>query len=139
MNGKTWLLSGAVFGLLAVALGAFGAHGLEKAVTTWGLTAGEQAHRLHNWEVGVRYQMYHALALAILGILATVRPATGLNVAGIAFVLGVLIFSGCLYGYVFTGWKWFGMIVPVGGVSMIVGWFALAVGLLREASPPPGS
>jgi uncharacterized membrane protein YgdD (TMEM256/DUF423 family) len=135
MNGKTWLISGAVFGLLAVAIGAFGAHGLEKAVAAWDLTAEQQTERLHNWEVGVRYQMYHALALVVLGTLSFVRPAIGTKTTGAAWILGILIFSGCLYLYVLTGWKQFGMIVPIGGVSLLVGWLALAVAVLRDSSP----
>jgi uncharacterized membrane protein YgdD (TMEM256/DUF423 family) len=137
MNGKTWLISGAVFGLLAVAIGAFGAHGLEKAVATWDLTADQQAQRLHNWEVGVRYQMYHALALVLLGTLSFGRPALGTKTAGAAWILGILIFSGCLYLYVLTGWKQFGMIVPIGGVSLLVGWLALAVAALRDLPESP--
>ena len=139
MNGKTWLISGAVFGLLAVAIGAFGAHGLEKAVANWDLTADQQAQRLHNWEVGVRYQMYHALALVLLGTLWFVRPAIATKTTGAAWILGILIFSGCLYLYVLTGWKQFGMIVPIGGVSLLVGWLALAVAALRDSPESPAS
>jgi len=133
------LICGAVFGLLAVAIGAFGAHGLEKAVAAWDLTAEQQAERLHNWEVGVRYQMYHALALVVLGTLSFARPAIGTKTTGAAWILGILIFSGCLYLYVLTGWKQFGMIVPIGGVSLLAGWWALAVAALRDSSPRPAS
>jgi uncharacterized membrane protein YgdD (TMEM256/DUF423 family) len=130
-SGRTWLFVGAVFGLAAVALGAFGAHGLEKAVADWGLSAEQQTQRLQTWEVGVRYQMYHALALLLVGTLASVRPTAGFQTAAIAWIVGVLIFSGCLYLYVLSGWKTFGMIVPIGGVSLIVGWAALAVASLK--------
>lgn len=133
------MICGAVFGLLAVAIGAFGAHGLEKAVAAWDLTAEQQAERLHNWEVGVRYQMYHALALVVLGTLSFARPAIGTKTTGAAWILGILIFSGCLYLYVLTGWKQFGMIVPIGGVSLLAGWWALAVAALRDSSPRPAS
>jgi uncharacterized membrane protein YgdD (TMEM256/DUF423 family) len=125
MNGRIWLLLGGTLGMLAVILGAFGAHGLEKAVTQWGLDVDEQASRLDNWEVAVRYQMYHALALLLVGILAANRPSRIWHAAGIAFLAGIFIFSGCLYLYVFSGWKIFGMIVPIGGVFLIVGWAAM--------------
>jgi uncharacterized membrane protein YgdD (TMEM256/DUF423 family) len=134
MPGNRWLLIAAVFGLLAVALGAFGAHGLEKAVRNWGLSEAEQAHRLHNWEVGVRYQMYHALALLAIGILAAQQPSAALRGAGIAFTLGILIFSGCLYAYVGSGFKWLGMIVPIGGVALLAGWLLLAVAAIQRPS-----
>jgi uncharacterized membrane protein YgdD (TMEM256/DUF423 family) len=133
MNAKVWLLAGIVFGMLAVVLGAFGAHGLQRAVTTWDLTPEEQLQRLHNWEVGVRYQMYHALALVALGLYATLRPAAGLNVAGAMFVAGVAVFSGFLYLYVFSGVRWFGMIVPIGGVALIVGWLLFGFAVWRGA------
>jgi uncharacterized membrane protein YgdD (TMEM256/DUF423 family) len=131
MSGRTWLIVGAIFGLSAVALGAFGAHGLEKAVADWGLNAEQQTQRLQNWEVGVRYQMYHALALLLVGTLASVRPSGGFKAAAIAWIVGVLIFSGCLYLYVLTGWKTFGMIVPISGVSLLIGWAALAAACMK--------
>jgi uncharacterized membrane protein YgdD (TMEM256/DUF423 family) len=127
MSAKTWLFTGAVLGLLAVALGAFGAHGLEKAVTNWGLTAEEQVQRLDNWEVAVRYQMYHALALVLIGTLSAARPRIAVNLAGGAWTFGILVFSGCLYLYVLTGWRPLGMIVPIGGVALLIGWLALAI------------
>lgn len=131
MSGRTWLIVGAMFGLSAVALGAFGAHGLEKAVADWGLSAEQQTQRLQNWEVGVRYQMYHALALLLVGTLALLRPMAGFKVAASAWICGVLIFSGCLYLYVLTGWKTLGLIVPIGGVSLLIGWTALAFASLK--------
>jgi uncharacterized membrane protein YgdD (TMEM256/DUF423 family) len=132
MSGRTWLIVGAILGLSAVALGAFGAHGLEKAVADWGLSAEQQTQRLQSWEVGVRYQMYHALALLLVGTLASVRPMGGFKAAAIAWIVGVLIFSGCLYLYVLTGWKTFGMIVPIGGVSLLIGWAALAAACMKN-------
>jgi uncharacterized membrane protein YgdD (TMEM256/DUF423 family) len=131
MSGRTWLIVGALLGLSAVALGAFGAHGLEKAVGDWGLSAEQQTQRLQNWEVGVRYQMYHALALLLLGTLASVRSLGGFKAAAIAWIIGVFIFSGCLYLYVLTGWKTFAMIVPVGGVSLLIGWAALTAAFMK--------
>ena len=125
------LLVAALLGALGVVLGAFGAHGLESAVKEWGLTANEQTRLLATWDVAVRYQMYHALALLGVGVLAIYRPTRSLAVAGVAFTLGTVIFSGCLYVLVLSGIKILGAVVPLGGLSMIVGWLALAVGVSR--------
>jgi uncharacterized membrane protein YgdD (TMEM256/DUF423 family) len=134
MAGRTWLLGGAILGMLAVVLGAFGAHGLETSITTWGLDPDEQTKRLHNWEVGVRYQMYHALALLVLGFMSALRPSRFWHIAGLLFVIGVLIFSGCLYLYVFSGLKWFGMVVPIGGVALIAGWAGMMIAIWQTAN-----
>ena len=77
------------------------------------------------WEVAVRYQMYHALALLVVGVWASFQPSRALVIAGLAFVLGVVIFSGCLYALVLTGVKVLGAIVPIGGLLLIIGWLAL--------------
>ncbi len=125
------LFVAALMGALGVVLGAFGAHGLESAVKDWGLDDAEQARRLATWDVAVRYQMYHALALLAVGVLAQHRPSKGLAVAGFAFTLGTLIFSGCLYVLVVSGIKVLGAVVPLGGVAMIIGWVVLAVSVWR--------
>lgn len=130
MKAKHILVLGTVFGLLGVILGAFGAHWLRSAVEQWGLDASEQQKRLENWEVGVRYQMYHAFALLVVGLLMLRRDTKSLKFAAAAFGLGIAIFSGCLYAYVFTGVKTFGMIVPLGGMSQIIGWLSLLVAVL---------
>lgn len=122
-----WPVVGAINGALAVTLGAFGAHGLETMVAE-GRFAAEM---LDTFEVAVRYQMYHALALVALGVLSH-RDNTAGKLAGCAFLAGILIFSGMLYAYVFTGIKVFAMIVPIGGLAFIVGWTALAVALWRD-------
>ena len=122
------LLIASVMGALGVVLGAFGAHGLESAVTEWGLSPDEQAHRLATWDVAVRYQLFHALALLAIGVLALHRPARSLAVAAVAWTLGTLVFSGCLYVLVLSGIKILGAVVPLGGLALIAGWVALAVG-----------
>jgi uncharacterized membrane protein YgdD (TMEM256/DUF423 family) len=131
MNAKACLIVGVSFGLLSVVLGAFGAHWLKSALPSWGLEPAEQLRRLENWEVAVRYQMYHALALIAVGLFALQYPTRSLQISGAAFTIGVLIFSGCLYGYVFTGMKTFGMIVPLGGLAQIAGWVALLISVCR--------
>lgn len=135
MPGRTWLVLGTLLGLGGVALGAFGAHGLAEAVKQWGLSEAAQQQRLHNWEVAVRYEMYHALALLVVGVLAGRQPSRWLAVAGSAFLAGVLVFSGCLYIYVCSGAKIWALIVPLGGVALLGGWLALLVAVLRSQQP----
>jgi len=113
---------GAVSGLLGVALGAFGAHGLKGRLTPEDLAI---------FETGVRYQMYHALALLLLaGFLA--RGGGGASpLAGWAFTVGIAVFSGSLYLMVLTGERWLGAVTPLGGLAFLVGWAALAWSFLR--------
>lgn len=127
MNARYILLAGSVLGGLGVALGAFGAHWLEGAVENWGLEPEEQVKRLATWEVAVRYQMYHALALLVIGILAVRANNRCLGWSAKLFIVGTTIFSGCLYALVFSGVKILGAIVPIGGTCLIVAWGLLAV------------
>lgn len=107
---------GSLFGLLGVALGAFGVHGLEGRVSPAELeTFGTAAH----------YQMLHALALLAVALLPPGRDGKGGGVAGWAFTLGIFLFSGSLYLMVFTGQRWLGAITPLGGVAFLAGWGAL--------------
>jgi uncharacterized membrane protein YgdD (TMEM256/DUF423 family) len=120
---KTFLLLASIFGALAVALGAFGAHALESRLS---------ADLLSTYEVGVRYHFYHALAL--LGVVAVISrwpEASAAVWAGWLFVIGILIFSGSLYILAFTGIRWLGAITPIGGVAFIAGWACLAWVALR--------
>jgi uncharacterized membrane protein YgdD (TMEM256/DUF423 family) len=114
-----WIRSGALLGGLAVAAGAFGAHDMKGNDSI-------SADQLAVFEVAVRYQMYHALALVALGLLTRSCACPGTIVAGWSFLLGTMVFSGMLYALVFTGHRWLGAIVPVGGVLLIVGWLSLA-------------
>lgn len=116
-------LLGAVFGLLGVALGAFGAHGL-KAVLDADMAA--------TFETGARYQMYHALALITAGWIGRTARNAWPTWAGWSFVAGILLFSGSLYVLALTGARWLGAITPLGGLAFIVGWGALAVGVWKE-------
>jgi uncharacterized membrane protein YgdD (TMEM256/DUF423 family) len=124
MTGKTSIVAGAVLGGLAVVLGAFGAHGLEDY-----LLEHEQAA---NYETAVRYQMYHALALVLVGILAERSRTTTLRLAGWCFVAGVVLFCGALYGIALLRISKLGMVAPVGGALLIAGWAALALSALRR-------
>ena len=120
---KTFLLLASIFGALAVALGAFGAHALENRLS---------ADLLSTYEVGVRYHFYHALAL--LGVVAVISRWPEANVAvwaGWLFAIGIVIFSGSLYILAFTGIRWLGAITPIGGAAFIAGWICLAWVALR--------
>jgi len=119
---------GAVLGALAVAIGAFGAHGLQGRVTP---------ELLAVFEVGVRYQMFHALALILLGLFAGREASSTLPVgvapAAVLFLFGVVVFSGSLYLLVLTGARWLGAVTPLGGVAFIVGWGMFARAALLRA------
>ena len=116
--------AGAISGCVAVAAGAFGAHALKGRLTP---------EALQTFEVGVRYQLVHALALVLVGLLATRAPTTALAVAGWGFLAGTVLFSGSLYGLSLTGIRAFGPITPIGGMAFLAGWAALAVAGLRNA------
>lgn len=124
-GSQTWVFIAALLGGLAVACGAFGAHGLKDRLAPADLA---------NWETAARYQMYHALALLAVGLLAARSPSRLLNLAGFSMTLGTLIFSGCLYALVLTGERRLGAVVPLGGILLIVGWVFLAIAAFRSAS-----
>lgn len=119
---KLWLLCGAVYGLLGVALGAFGAHALRTRLSPDLLAA---------WKTGVEYQFYHALALLLLGLLARQVETPLLTVAGAGFALGILLFSGSLYALALTGMRPLGAITPLGGLLFLVGWGGLIAAVWR--------
>ena len=114
---KISFLFAAATGALAVVLGAFGAH----------LLRGRIEERLfETFQTAVEYQMYHCLALMMVAILMRERGRSlALDIASYAFILGVLLFSGSLYGLVLTNMEWIGPVTPVGGLCFIVGWSAL--------------
>jgi uncharacterized membrane protein YgdD (TMEM256/DUF423 family) len=117
MMVRGWLIIGALNGFLAVAAGAFAAHGLKKRLSE---------DLLHTFEIGVRYQMYHALALLAVAWVASRHPSAAANAAGWAYLIGIVIFSGTLYALALTGQRWLGAITPFGGVALLVGWLCLA-------------
>jgi uncharacterized membrane protein YgdD (TMEM256/DUF423 family) len=135
MNATVWLRIGAIWGFLAVAMGAFGAHGLQDRFRSLGEQPdGLSVDRLQAvFQTAAQYHMYCALALLAVGLLAaTGRTGTSLQLAGWLFLIGSLVFSGSLYLLSVTGLKWLGAITPIGGVAMLAGWLALAaaVGLV---------
>lgn len=122
---KLFLTAGALWGGLAVALGAFGAHALKASLVAAG--------RFDTFETAARYQMYHALALLAVGLLLRqgLDAARTLTWAGWGFLLGSLIFSGSLYLLCFTGVRWWGAVAPIGGTLMLLGWVTLLVAVAR--------
>jgi uncharacterized membrane protein YgdD (TMEM256/DUF423 family) len=144
MTGMTWLRLGAILGGLAVGSGAFGAHALASFLERSGDLSvpprgnPRDAKTLATFETGARYQMYHALALVAVGLLAGRGATSGaLAVAGWSFFLGIVLFSGSLYALALTGIKWLGAITPFGGVLFLVGWAALAVHRAAPAKTGP--
>lgn len=115
-------LFGIGFAFLAVALGAFGAHALQARLTTADLAI---------FETAVRYQMYHALALLFVSGAVARWPGGGIAVVGWFFVAGILIFSGSLYALVFSGVRSWGMVTPIGGLALLLGWATIFWRILR--------
>lgn len=115
---------GALLGCLGVAAGAFGAHALKDQLAP---------ERLVQYELAVRYQLYHAFALLAAAYAAQRWPASTAGLAGWFFTAGVLIFCGTVYALAFGSPRWFGAITPLGGLSLIVGWALLAYAALRGA------
>lgn len=117
---KYLIISGALMGFLSVAAGAFGAHALKHRLTPESLAI---------FEVAARYQMYHALALVLCSCLIPSLPGFFLPIAGLLFFFGTILFSGSLYILAITGIRWLGMITPIGGIILLVGWLFLMLGV----------
>ena len=115
---KSILTIAALSGLLAVVLGAFGAHALKKMISP---------EMLEVYKTGVQYQFYHTFALLAVGILMHFNTSKALQWSGYLFVLGILLFSGSLYVMTITGIKALGIITPFGGTVWIAAWFLLMV------------
>ena len=118
-----WFATGAIAAAIGVTLGAFGAHALKPRVAE---------DLLSIFEIGVRYHMYHALALLAVAWAAGRWPGNWVNASGWLFVIGILIFSGSLYLMALSGARWLGAITPIGGLCFILGWIALAMAALRS-------
>lgn len=124
---RLFVTIGALSAGLGVAAGAFGAHALRARV---------EPRLLEVFETGARYQMYHALALIAVGLVATRWQGSLMSASGWLFVAGTLLFSGSLYAMTFTGIRALGAITPLGGVCFIAGWVCLAVTAMRAAPTP---
>ena len=122
MTARLCIAIASILGGLSVAGGAFGAHALKQQLT-------EKA--LDTFELGTRYQMYHSLVLLLVGLLWLQLPNNGwLGYASWSFIIGILIFSGSLYGLSLSGIKILGAITPFGGLALIIGWGLLATAAL---------
>ena len=125
---KGFLAVGALLGGVAVALGAFGAHGLKRIVPP---------ETVSTFQTGVQYQMYHGLALIAVAIIFEKFPNRLLNWSGLAFCIGILLFSGSLYLLTFlkatgkVGLEGLGLVTPVGGVFFILGWVLFFLGVMK--------
>jgi uncharacterized membrane protein YgdD (TMEM256/DUF423 family) len=120
---RLFLALGSAFGGLGVALGAFGAHVLKDRLAP---------NMLANFETGVRYQMYHALALLAVVWAIGRWPGSGLPVvAGWLFVAGTVLFSFSLYALALSGQRWLGAITPLGGAAFVIGWACLLLAAWR--------
>lgn len=144
MLWNQWIAVGAISACLAVICGAFAAHGLDQQLPKQyagqtkelaGETISAARKYLGDFKTAAEYQMYHALGMIAVGLLARGSSASCLNLAGWSFLLGTVFFSGSLYALVLTGITKLGMITPIGGVLFIVGWVSLAVGAIRGAAP----
>lgn len=122
IQAQIFLATGALLGGLSVGAGAFGSHALKAMLTPEMLTV---------FETAARYQMYHALALLGVGLSLQTTNGPVFCKAGLAFLAGIVLFSGSLYALAFTGVRWLGALTPLGGTAFLIGWGCLAWGWWR--------
>lgn len=120
---KTIIMTASVMLAMAVAIGAFGAHGLKSHLTT---------EMLATYKTGVEYHFYHALGLLLIGVLAVYMPSVYLKWSVIFLSVGIILFSGSLYVLAVSGVKWLGAITPLGGLSFIAGWILLFIAVWKK-------
>jgi uncharacterized membrane protein YgdD (TMEM256/DUF423 family) len=125
---RWFLVLSALNGFFAVALGAFGAHGLKSRLRA----VADGAERLDWWRTASTYHLAHTLALGLVAVIIARTASTALSIAGFSFLVGMLLFSGSLYAMVLTGARALGAVTPLGGLAFLVGWAALAWGALRS-------
>ena len=112
-----FVLIAATAGFIAVALGAFGAHGLKNILST---------DMLNTWQTAVDYQFVHALAIMACAWMSETHDSVSVRVSAYSFTVGIVVFSGSLYVLSLSGIGWLGAITPIGGVAFLIGWAALA-------------
>jgi len=115
-TARLFLLMGASFSFIGVALGAFAAHSLKASITPYLLDV---------FQTGVHYQMIHSISLIVLSLFP--HKSVWLDVAGWSFIIGILLFSGSLYALSLSGVTQLGIITPFGGFSFLIGWFSLLI------------
>jgi uncharacterized membrane protein YgdD (TMEM256/DUF423 family) len=118
VNARLLMSIAATYGLVAVLLGAFAAHGLKEVLS---------ASSLASWQTGVTYQMTHALVLLVIGLWLRQGGSNLVKVAGVLFAIGVLVFSGSIYALVLLQVSWLGPVTPLGGLCLIAGWGCMLV------------
>ncbi len=126
MKNTNWLITASILAAIAVAAGAFGAHGLKKLV---------EPQYLDTFKTGAQYQFYHALAIGFASLISQFVDNVWIKRANQAFLIGIILFSGSLYILVASkvvsteGVSWFGAITPLGGIFFLLGWLSLVRGL----------
>lgn len=125
---RVFLLLASLNGFLAVAFGAFGAHALTGLLER----AEDGAKRAEWWATASQYHLAHALALGLAAWVVTRSPGMAPKVAGVAFAIGIVLFSGSLYTMTITGARWLGAVTPLGGTAFLVGWGALLFSVWRS-------
>ena len=119
---KIFIFLGALNAFIAVAAGAFAAHGLKNSLSDTYLST---------FRTAADYQFYHALGLIIIGILLISEYKQSTLISGWIMLTGIILFSGSLYTLALTGTKWLGMITPIGGVCFLISWLTIAISYLR--------
>ena len=129
VSSRNVLLIAGILGMLAVVLGAFGAHGLKELLSE---------DQLNSYKTGVNYQFYHALVLLFLGLVIKRNESSWFKRASIFFIAGILLFSGSIYLLStrellgLSNYKWLGPITPVGGIFFILGWLSICIGAFKD-------
>lgn len=126
MSPRICVSVGASLAALAIMLGAFGAHWLEQKLPKWYTEPGRAEEMLATWETGVRYHVYSAFGIIVVGLWAAQSSGRRPTWAAMLLLLGALLFSGMIYGWVLTESKQMVMTVPIGGLAMIAGWLVFA-------------
>lgn len=148
MTGTRWVSIGCLFCGLAVAFGAFAAHGLNEVFSkkyagqtreVAGQTLPLATKFLNDFRTGAEYQMYHGLALIAVGLVAERQPSRRATFAAWAFTVGIVLFSGSLYILTLSGVTKWGAVTPLGGVAFLIGWFFLAISFAGKAATPAQS
>ena len=123
-TASKFIAIGSVFAMLGVLLGAFGAHILKNQLTSGQISI---------YQTGVEYQMYHSFAILFVGLYQLqVQSSRLLHSSAIAFMIGIILFSGSLYLLSMTGIRWIGVVTPIGGMAFIIGWLCLAMATVKN-------
>ena len=127
MNYRNTLRAAGIFGALGVGLGAFGAHGLRETLLERGMA--------NAWETAVRYHLFHALGLLVISFWFRQNDSRDISLftwVARSWMIGIILFSGSLYGLALGGPRWLGPVTPLGGVAFIAGWILLIVAASRK-------